>query len=75
MELSSASLGMTPASLSLLAFTIIMNFMIHFSFEFAAKLLIPAAAHTSNEPFEIDNREKCVGKSGRLLRRLGHDLQ
>src|SRR5260370_32338251 len=33
MELSRVSLGMTPASDSLLAFTIIMNFMIHLSFD------------------------------------------
>src|SRR6266481_3066500 len=41
MELSSASLGMTQASDYLLAFTIIMNFMIHLSFDFAAKLFDP----------------------------------
>src|ERR1700739_1570563 len=34
MALSSASLGMTPASDSLLALTIIMNFMVHLSFDF-----------------------------------------
>src|SRR5258707_15642698 len=75
MALSSASLGMTPASDSLLALTIIMNFMIHLSFGFVTELLILAATDTPNEPVEIDNREKRSGRPRRQLRRLGYGLQ
>jgi hypothetical protein len=49
--------------------------MIHLSFDFAAKLLILAATSTSNEPVEVDNREKRFAKSGRLLGGLGYGLQ
>jgi hypothetical protein len=49
--------------------------MIHLSFGFVRKLLILAATDTSNEPVEIDNREKRFGKPCRRLRRLGYGLQ